>query len=117
MTESMVTWMVPVLPVLIEGIVVLCGGVYQLISGKESFLMREYVKKYNYEKKRKQFIKMCSVLDIVGGILIVSLPVLRCRGASVSEILLLSIPILAIMGAVRRIMLWRYTDNLENRSK
>ena len=74
-----------------------------------------YRKKYNYEKNRKKFVKMCGGLDLsLGIVLAVLLSILYVR-ASVGEILFASIPFLCIIGIGQRIMLWMYTDNLENR--
>ena len=105
----------PMLPIFAEGVIAIICGIYQLASGKESFLMCGYRKKYNYEKNRKKFVKMCGVLDLSLRIfLTVLLPILYVR-ASVGEILFASIPFLCIIGIGQRIMLWMYTDNLENR--
>ena len=79
--------------------------------------MCSYRKKYNYEKNRKKFVKMCGVLDIAAGIFLeVLLPILYLR-ASVGETLFVSVLFLCMILAGQRIMLWRYTDNLENRRK
>lgn len=114
---KMWTKILPILPILVEGIITFICGIYQLAFRKESFLMCSYRKKYNYEKNRKKFVKMCGVLDIAAGIfLAVLLPILYLR-ASVGETLFVSVLFLCMILAGQRIMLWRYTDNLENRRK
>mgnify|MGYP007047258201 CR=1 FL=1 len=105
----------PMFPIFAEGIIAFICGIYQLFSGKESFLMYGYRKKYNYEKNREKFVKMCGVLDLsLGIILAVLLPVLYVK-ASVGMILFISIPLLCVIGIGQRVMLWLFTDNLENR--
>lgn len=102
----------PMLPIFAEGIIAFMFGIYQLTSGKESFLMCGYRKKYNYEKNREKFVKMCGVLDLsLGIILAVLLPVLYVK-VSLGKIIFIFIQLLCAIGIGRHVMLCLFTDNL-----
>lgn len=105
----------PMLPYVILAVVFLGGGIYQIVSGKESFMMSGYRKKYNYERNRKKFIRMCGVMDAVGAVFLgMLLPWLYVRG-DMKELLLVSLLFLCALGVGQRLLLRRYTDNLEKR--
>ena len=105
------------LPLTIEGILFLICGIYQVATGKESFLMSSYRKKYNYKKNKEKFVKACGVIDITMSVFIaIVLPFLYLYD-DMMLILLISIPILLCVGILQRILINRYTDNLENRKK
>lgn len=109
--------LLPMLPLIIEGILFLICGIYQVATGKESFLMSSYRKKYNYEKNKEKFVKACGVIDITMSVFIaIILPFLYFYD-NIPLILLVSIPVLCCVGILQRILIKRYTDNLENRKK
>ena len=62
--------LLPMLPFIIEGILLLICGIYQVATGKESFLMSSYRKKYNYEKNKEKFVKACGVIDVTMSVFI-----------------------------------------------
>lgn len=62
--------LLPMLPLIIEGLLFLICGIYQVATGKESFLMSSYRKKYNYEKNKEKFVKACGVIDITMSVFI-----------------------------------------------
>lgn len=109
--------LLPMLPLIIEEILFFICGIYQVATGKESFLMSSYRKKYNYERNKRKFVKACGVVDITMSVFIaIVLPFLYLDD-NIPLILLISIPILLCVGILQRILIKRYTDNLENRKK
>lgn len=109
--------LLPMLPLIIEGILFFICGIYQVATGKESFLMSSYRKKYNYERNKRKVVKACGVVDITMSVFIaIVLPFLYLDD-NIPLILLISIPILLCVGILQRILIKRYTDNLENRKK
>ena len=107
--------LLPMLPFIIEGILLLICGIYQVATGKESFLMSSYRKKYNYEKNKEKFVKACGVIDVTMSVFIaIILPFLYFYD-NILLILLVSIPVLCCVGIVQRILIKRYTDNLDSR--
>ena len=89
----------------------------QLITGKESFLMKGYSEKYNYEKYKDKFIKAISILYIAIAIFLEILIAILVAYTSVIEMLvvLIFIVVLIILFVGRYIILKQFTNNLENR--
>lgn len=106
----------PMLPIFIEGVIAFICGLYQLFTGEESFLIRGYAKKYNYEQCKQKFIRACGMLYIIDGALIAFLlSTLYVCNSSVYIMILVSIPVICLLGIGQHIMIKLYTDNLENR--
>lgn len=113
------TWfkVLPIIPYIIMGLLMLGCGIYQLATGRESFWMHGYRRKYNYEACKVKFIRACGVLDVAGGVFIALLIPLLSLYGNLPLMLLLGIPILCGIGIGQHIMLRRYTDNLEKRNR
>lgn len=110
-------WMelLPIYFVLVEGIIVLIGGVYQLVTGKESLLMWKVKRKYNYKKYKKQFIKAYGILYLLlSAFCWVVLPLLYFY-TTLKTTLFISIFIALLLGIGEYMVHRRYRDDLEKR--
>lgn len=105
-------------PTIIEGLVILICGIYQLKTGKESFWMYGYAKKYNYEKNKEKFIKSIGIYFIaIALFLMVILPILAIYAYSTELwLILIPVPVLIIVVIGENIILKRCADNLEDRN-
>lgn len=111
------TKLLPMAPIIVLGVMAMICGLYQLISGKESLGMRGLRKRYNYSKKKARFIQVTGWFDLgVAFFCIVLFPTLYLF-APFTEMIVIVIFLLGILGVINHCILQFFTDNLETKHK
>ena len=107
--------LLPIYFVLVEGIISLIGGVYQLLTGRESLLMWKMKRKYNYEKYKSQFIKAYGILYLILAIFCLMILPLLYFYATFKETICISLFIALLIGIGEYMVHRKYRNDIEKR--